>query len=268
MRPRSAPHDDASVLGSTVPSASLTRALLEVARPGELDEDLQGLDVVLEQRGLQVQTFLTKDLSRARVALSRQTLVAGRLGAVESALRQLGVEIPRPDDYPAAARPWFGREIWPSTLGAARARVEDRGEALFIKPRARAKRFTGRVFDTADDFRGLAVASARAEVWCAEVVDVVTEHRAFVVDDRVVGLRHYGGDGEVEPDPGVVHDVLTALAGGLPAGCALDFAVLGDGRTVLLEANDGYALGRYGLEGEAYADLLLARWSQLVGTSR
>ncbi len=253
------------MLGLIVLSVRLTDALLEAVRPGELDVDLHGLDVVLRGRGLRVETFLHKHLSRGRVALSRQTFVAGRLAAVERALGQLGIEPPRPDDYPVAASPWFGREIWPSTLGAARARVEDRGEVLFIKPRAQVKRFTGRVFASAEDFRGLGVASPRAEVWCADVVEILTEYRAYVVDDVVVGLRHYDGDGGVMVDARVIHDVLTALATSLPAGCALDFAVLGDGRTVLLELNDGYALGRYGLDGEAYADLLLARWTQLLG---
>lgn len=53
---------------------------------------------------------------------------------------------------------------------------------------------------------------------------------------------------------------------GAPAGYAADFGVTGDGRTLLVEINDGYPLGCYGLQHNLYAQLLSARWAELVGT--
>lgn len=53
---------------------------------------------------------------------------------------------------------------------------------------------------------------------------------------------------------------------GAPAGYAADFGVTGDGRTLLVEINDGYSLGCYGLQHNLYAQLLSARWAELVGT--
>lgn len=47
-------------------------------------------------------------------------------------------------------------------------------------------------------------------------------------------------------------------------GYGIDFGVLDDGRTALVELNDGYALGNYGLAAEAYLALCIARWEQLV----
>ena len=46
----------------------------------------------------------------------------------------------------------------------------------------------------------------------------------------------------------------------MPAGCALDFSVTDDGRTLLIEMNGGYSLGLYGLEPTLHAKLLTARW--------
>ena len=40
----------------------------------------------------------------------------------------------------------------------------------------------------------------------------------------------------------------------------------GDGRTLLVEINDGYSRGCYGLPPNLYAQLLSARWAELVGT--
>lgn len=50
----------------------------------------------------------------------------------------------------------------------------------------------------------------------------------------------------------------------IPAGCSLDFGVTNDGRTLLIEMNDGMALGSYGLSDIAYALLLIARWCELI----
>ena len=40
--------------------------------------------------------------------------------------------------------------------------------------------------------------------------------------------------------------------------------VLNDGSTVLVEVNDGFALGDYGLGTLLYVDLLKARWDSIV----
>lgn len=243
-----------------------SRALLEPTRPGLLDVDLLGVDDVLAERGFAVELVLLKHLVRGRAAVNPQTFVAGHLGFVEYALRQLGIAVPEARDYPAAAERWFGRRVWPSSLGEARNLVEEDGDALFIKPRGTAKRFTVRVFGSPDDFRGLQVTSREAPVWCSEVVELVSEHRAFVLHGEVLDVRPYWGDSRMGASETVVQEVTVALGPDLPAGCAIDFAVRDDGRTVFLELNDGYSLGRYGLPARSYADLLVSRWAQLVSS--
>lgn len=47
-------------------------------------------------------------------------------------------------------------------------------------------------------------------------------------------------------------------------GYGIDFGVLADGRTALVEVNDGYGLGNYGLAKETYLDLCVARWQELT----
>ena len=53
---------------------------------------------------------------------------------------------------------------------------------------------------------------------------------------------------------------------GTPNGYGTDFGVTDDGRTLLIEVNDGYALGSYGLYYLDYAKLLSAIWAELTGT--
>ena len=49
-----------------------------------------------------------------------------------------------------------------------------------------------------------------------------------------------------------------------PNACSMDICVTSDGRTLLVEFNDAYALGCYGLYSIHYAKLISARWSQLL----
>jgi hypothetical protein len=39
---------------------------------------------------------------------------------------------------------------------------------------------------------------------------------------------------------------------------------LAQGDTALIELNDGFSLGSYGLDRSVYADLILARWTELM----
>lgn len=51
---------------------------------------------------------------------------------------------------------------------------------------------------------------------------------------------------------------------GRPNACSMDICYTKDGRTLLVEMNDAYALGCYGLEKVMYARFISARWSQLL----
>lgn len=52
----------------------------------------------------------------------------------------------------------------------------------------------------------------------------------------------------------------------VPDAYGIDFGVTKDGRTLLIEVNDAWALGCYGLESHLYAKFLLTRWAQLTDT--
>lgn len=43
-----------------------------------------------------------------------------------------------------------------------------------------------------------------------------------------------------------------------------DFGVDDFGRTLLIEVNDGYALGNYGLSPKQYAEMTMNRWKEIT----
>merc|ERR1719428_841161 len=93
-------------------------------------------------------------------------------------------------------------------------------------------------------------------VFCAEVVNIVTEYRVYVVNGEIRACCHYGGGPQdLWIDLAVVEEAVRVLGEHEPdviAGCGMDFGVLqrteeGEEKhvTCLVEVNDGYSLGVY-----------------------
>ena len=103
------------------------------------------------------------------------------------------------------------------------------------------------------------------EIYCSECVHFISEWRCFLLYGQLIGIHFYYGDRNIECDREVINAAIKAFPN-MPNGCALDFGVTDDGRTLLIEMNDGYSLGIYGLEPTLYVRLLTARWAELSGT--
>lgn len=194
--------------------------------------------------------------------LTRADIVVGGIGVAHRALERLGLAIPALDSTPPALAEFAGRKTWRGPLGAARQAVA-RGETLFVKPLpAQHKLFTGQPLRQFSDLLSTAHLPDETLVDCAELTPFLSEHRAFVLHGEIVGLRHYKGDPLIFPDAGRLRAAVAAYRDA-PAGYALDIGVAEDGRTLLVEVNDGYAAGAYGLPPLRYAAVIEARWAEL-----
>jgi len=102
-----------------------------------------------------------------------------------------------------------------------------------------------------------------APILAQEPVRFLSEWRTFVIRGAIEGVSHYAGDPLIFPAAAVVRMCIAAFSNA-PAGYAADFGVTDDGRTLLVEINDGYSLGHGGLAANRYAELLRARWSEIT----
>lgn len=219
------------------------------------------------RRGLRCVLFEPRQLSDGTLPLTRETLVAGGVPVVEAALTALGVTVPPADNLPGALAEYRGRKVWTSTWGELRARYGRTGppEPLWVKSLRRNKGFPSLAVYDAADVEAAAALPDGHEVVVSEYVTFVSEWRCFVRRGEVLDLCRYQGDVFRYPDPAVVRGAVADLGRSAPAGYGIDFGVLTDGRTVLVEVNEGYSLNPYGLEAMEYAELLEARWVELVG---
>lgn len=220
--------------------------------------------------GVWAESFVAPDLFAGKVELARDTVVVGGIGCVRTALAQLGAPEPENIDYPDELMSFLRRRVRRSTIREAhRLIVDDRFDPpIFIKPVTGHKEFTGHVLAVYRDMIRTAGWSSEEQdtpVWMSDVVEFVAEWRYFVHRGEIVGVGHYHGDPLRAPDPTVVRTAVAAYTRS-PAAYTIDFGVLTDDTTALVEVNDGFSFGCYGLNPYPHAQMLATRWQELVHT--
>jgi len=188
--------------------------------------------------------------------------VAGYIGDVHRALKVMGRPIPVNVDYPNWLRHTLGRNIRRGFLGDVRASLDP----VFIKP-VQHKEFTGLVWEgRAEDRRKIVTQPDDVEVWISELVNFRAEYRSYILNDVVIDVRFYKGDWSLAPNRSIVEDAaaLLALKREAPRAYCLDWGIDRHGRTLLVEMNEGYAMGPYGLNPALYARMLSARWYEMA----
>lgn len=190
-----------------------------------------------------------------------EDVVVGYVGTVRERLFDFGIITPE-IDYPDSISKYLGRKIWRSTINTINSNPDLWN--VFVKP-VEDKKFTGVVVRSPKDLIGCGTYGTDVDVLCSEILDIRAEWRVFVRYGRILGVKPYKGDWRIHYNPKVIEAAINEYTDA-PKGYAIDFGVTADGKTVLIEVNDGYALGSYGLMEIDYAKLLSARWAELTET--
>jgi hypothetical protein len=191
----------------------------------------------------------------------KQDIIVGYIGDVKHALTNLGLDVPA-IDYPDELKAYYGRNIWSSKLSEIANNPDKWG--VFVKPKEQ-KKFTGVVVRGTRDLVGCGTYGEDPDIFCSDVVNIVAEWRCFIRYGQILDIRRYNGNWRAHFDPSVVERAVKAYTGA-PAGYSMDFGLTDKGETIVIEVNDGYALGQYGLTSVNYAKLMAARWAELTGT--
>lgn len=216
-----------------------------------------------KERGAVVKLFEDID----EVPVSKEHMVVGFVQDTHKYLTKLGGQplkaLNIPDEL--MRHRFIGRDVKIMTMGEFK---QDRTLPIFIKPGGLSKEysdiFTAGVISKESSrqnfFNGVPDAYP---VIISEVVDFVSEYRCYVIDGELKGIKHYLGDIRIFPDVNVIDEAIAAYTT-QPVGYSIDFGVTSDGKTLLIECNDGYSLGNYGLSDMDYTTLLAKRWLQII----
>ncbi len=101
------------------------------------------------------------------------------------------------------------------------------------------------------------------EFLISQLIDIVSEYRCYIIDKKIVGCYNYLGSIYEYPNLKLVDQMISEFENA-PIGYSIDVALLENGETCLIECNDGWSLGNYGLEPKLYTRLLTERWIEIL----
>lgn len=190
-----------------------------------------------------------------------EDMMVATIPTIRDALMLMGITPPQELEYPDELSSLYGRRIWEDNLD--RYANDPDSWNTFIKPKE-GKKFDGRVVSSFKDLIACGSQLESVPIWVSDAVNIVAEWRCFVRYNTIVDARPYKGDWRSQFDHSVPERAL-ALLKNKPAAFSIDIGVTANGQTIVIELNDGYSLGNYGLSSTEYAKLLSARWYELVG---
>ncbi|HDI3137159.1 TPA: ATP-grasp domain-containing protein [Vibrio cholerae] len=198
-------------------------------------------------------------------------LVVGNVHFVHRCLSALGITHECIDYYPECLRPFLHREIRSlSAMELVNLIQSSKKSDVFAKPKE-LKLFTGKVFSFNSNIDELLNLPPDTPLLVSPVKKFLCEYRIYIINHQIVASCRYDDnpDDDLAIDMGVVSSAIDELQRNSfePVAYCLDFGLLSNGKTALVEVTDGYALGRYrGINDSDYFKLLKLRWDQLVGT--
>lgn len=199
------------------------------------------------------------------VPVSKQHMIVGCLEHTYIYFERLGLEPLPALNIPDELMSFTGREVKKMTMSEFK---QNRKLPIFVKPGGLSKEYSD-IFNAGvitkessrqNFFNGI---PDTYPVLVSEVVDFVSEYRCYVINGELMGIKHYLGDIRVFPDVKVI-DAAIKQYKTQPMGYTIDFGITSDGRTLLVEVNDGFSVGNYGLPDMVYSRLLLSRWLEII----
>lgn len=146
---------------------------------------------------------------------------------------------------------------------------------IFVKPHSIVKQFLSGTFrnisTVAGEFEEKKVKPTDL-VLTSTVIDFVSEYRCFISNGEIYDIRHYQGSCRVFPDVSVIDKMIKDFTDA-PLAYTLDVGVVEEAsygvyqklhKTYLVEAQDMWSIGEYGLDAKTYALLLHRRWQQII----
>lgn len=222
--------------------------------------------------GYDIHLFRREDMYLGAFIPTADSPVVGPMDIVKKGMTLAGAKVPEPIDYPEAIQPYLGRLVYLVRKERLLRTVQippGQDTPYFIKPAQTHKLFTGFVARWENDWAKIAHLPEGTPLWVSDVIGLKSEMRVFVFKGEIIHFAHYDGDPFLLPSRYEAEQMVKTYeaSGTAPVAYALDVGLITspqNGRTVLVEVNDAFALGPYTLANVDYARMLAARWSQIV----
>lgn len=222
------------------------------------------------ERGYEVLPFRFADIQAGQlddwlIQHPDEMVVRAGVKGVRLLLTRAGRPAPSVLDLPPSLSHWIGRFTWETTLGEVRNQVDS--EVSFnpfhIKPLVH-KLFKGTVVYGLRDLIASAGVPNETPVLAQQKIEFISEWRVYVLRNKILNVANYKGDPLRFPDVASIQAAMEAFTE-RPIAFGMDWGITAGGQTLLVEVNDGYAIGNYGLAGMPYTAMIESRWRELMG---
>lgn len=149
------------------------------------------------------------------------------------------------------------------TLAEAYKKVSDGGN-LFIKP-LEIKLFTGLILDGAryscldglpDDTKVMAYETFKEQI--------ESEWRIYVHNNKMIDARNYSGEFVINPSYQYVNKIIEGNKANFPCAYTIDIGILTSNENVVVEYNDMWSIGNYGIPNDIYLRALKERYFEII----
>jgi len=220
-----------------------------------------------KELGEEIKTYTAADVFTDTIPRTEDNIVVGHIDQCRRHIKAItGQDVPDLD-YPVELMPFMKRKVAKTTLGEIYSRVssDEDFEPIFIKS-VDQKHITGFVCRNFTDYsRNCGGVDYSKPIYTSEVLDIQSEYRTYIHRHDIVSCLRYKGDYSKAPDRKVIEDMLYAVRNTkMPIAYSIDVGIISTGETVLIECNDGFALGNYGVPARHYAEMNRDRWYQMI----
>jgi len=196
------------------------------------------------------------------------SMFVGGIRAVQKVFKSLDIPQPKIDNPHIHLPQYMGRDVHEITWNDVEQYSNDlklEGFPFFIKPMEEQKLFTGLVIKSEYDLSQIRFSvKPETKILMSECVNFISEYRCFVLNKEMVGCKNYKGDFKIFPNASIMENAINDYIN-QPVAYSIDFGVTDKGETLLIEMNDAFGLGSYGLDKLIYCKILEARWDEILG---
>jgi len=186
-------------------------------------------------------------------ALIRQHLFVGSVEFMQEVFNRINISVP-------AMTP--SQSFTLSTIKEVKEKILD-GKKLFVKPTI-PKLFSGMVYDLMT-LSNLNPYPEDTEVFVMEPFKnkLISEWRCYIRGKTIIDARNYSGDFKVAPNYVWVETLIKSLDN-FPICYTLDVGILENGNNTVVEYNDMWAIGNYGIDNIDYYKMLRERYFEII----
>lgn len=222
----------------------------------------------LRDRGYDVIPFDTDDLEGTLLNknLSKDNdIIIGCVESTTTFYEAMGIKVPSYLGYPSSLNEYLHREIYVKNFSD----LWTYDYPFFVKPYNDVKLFTGELIENLKQLNSLQEWNEfdnDLQVFVSQPTNFLSEYRVFVHKGEVRGVKYYKGSFDYYIDMDIVCNMIEDFKNS-PIAYTLDVGYTDEGETALVEVNDMWAIGSYGMKGVEYVRMVVDRHFEIVRSS-